>query len=377
MARMIGKSIPSKVPADSSSLPEERRVLVKVRGIVQGVGFRPFIYQLAARYGLCGWVRNQSDGVEIEVAGLPALLRDFVADISAKAPPLSKVVSVEATELQYAPLEGFKIIASNAVMARSTLISPDACTCGDCLRELLDPEDRRFHYPFINCTNCGPRYTIIKDIPDDRPKTTMADFRMCPTCRREYDDPLDRRFHAQPNACWECGPRVWLEDSEGNTVCESDEAIKRTISLLDQGHVLAIKGLGGFHLAVKATDERAVSRLRGRKIREEKPFAVMFSNIGEMKRYCRVNAQEEDLLLSPARPIVLLTKCERLSGTATRAYATSREGIGLPVRVEVADGEQPEIAEALPRKTVILVPFYPIRPCISCFSRARPMRRWL
>src|SRR5208337_883140 len=163
-------------------------------------------------------------------------------------------------------------------------------------------------YPFINCTNCGPRYTIIKDIPYDRDKTTMAHFQMCPECRREYDDPLDRRFHAQPNACWECGPEVWLEDAQGNRISARDEALVKTVALLDAGSIVAIKGLGGFHLAVKATDEAAVSRLRGRKIREQKPFAVMFAELDDIRRCCHLNGEEENLLKSPARPIVLLAR---------------------------------------------------------------------
>lgn len=297
-----------------------RRVLVKVRGIVQGVGFRPFIYQLALRHGLNGWVRNQSDGVEIEVSGPAGPVGDFIGDISGKAPPLARIVRVEVEELAYAPLARFEIIKSSGRQARTTLISPDVCTCADCLRELLDPKDRRFRYPFTNCTNCGPRYTIIKDIPYDREKTTMARFAMCPACSAEYDDPLDRRFHAQPNACWDCGPRVWLEDAEGNRIAERDEAVSRVVALLDSGSIAAIKGLGGFHLAVKATDEAAVSRLRSRKVREEKPFAVMFSTIEEIRRHCFVSEEEERLLLGPERPIVLL---ERRSGLPAGAIAQS------------------------------------------------------
>lgn len=294
-----------------SGLPTDagrRRVLVKVQGIVQGVGFRPFIYQLALQHGLNGWVRNQSDGVEIEISGTAGAVRDFIALIGVKAPPLARIVHLEATELPFAPLETFTIIKSSALQARSTLISPDVCTCGDCLRELLDPRDRRFRYPFINCTNCGPRYTIIRDIPYDRDKTTMARFSMCPECGREYLDPLDRRFHAQPNACWACGPQVWLETPEGEKVAGSGDAVRRAAELLGAGHILAIKGLGGFHLAVNAGDETAVARLRGRKIREEKPFAVMFSSIEAIRRFCLVDEKEEELLLSPARPIVLLRK---------------------------------------------------------------------
>ncbi|MFZ2448726.1 MAG: carbamoyltransferase HypF [Syntrophobacteraceae bacterium] len=285
-----------------------RRVLVKVRGIVQGVGFRPFIYQLALRHGLGGWVRNREDGVEIEISGPAGTVEAFIGDISAKAPPLSRIVSVDVAELPFAPLEGFQIVKSGSRRSRSTLISPDVCTCADCLRELLDPANRRFRYPFTNCTNCGPRYTIIKDIPYDRDKTTMARFPMCPECAAEYEDPLDRRFHAQPNACAVCGPRVWLEDAGGKIISERDDAVEKAVALLDSGAILAVKGLGGFHLAVKATDEAAVARLRGRKIREEKPFAVMFSSMDEIRRHCLADEAEEALLVGSSRPIVLLSR---------------------------------------------------------------------
>lgn len=275
---------------------------------MQGVGFRPFIYQLAIGRGLGGWVRNRESGVEIEVCGPARAVDEFILEISRSAPPLSKIVSIETDELAFEPAQDFRILSSSSSQARSTLISPDACTCSDCLRELLDPENRRFRYPFINCTNCGPRYTIIKDIPYDRRNTTMASFEMCPECAAEYENPLDRRFHAQPNACRRCGPRVWLEDSAGNTADEADEAVKATVRLLDEGAIIAIKGLGGFHLAAKAADEAAVGRLRGRKVREEKPFAVMFPSTEEIRRHCLLGDSEEELLLSPSRPIVLLAK---------------------------------------------------------------------
>ena len=223
-------------------------------------------------------------------------------------------MAVEVSEQPFEPIDGFSIVKSVAGKSRSTLISPDVCTCEDCLREFSNPEDRRYRYPFINCTNCGPRYTIIKDIPYDRDKTTMARFSMCPSCRSEYEDPMNRRFHAQPNACWECGPQVWLETPEGSRMAERDDAVGEAIRLLARGAVLAVKGLGGFHLAVHALDEQAVSRLRSRKIREEKPFAVMFASLDAVKRHCRVGAGEEALLLSLHRPIVLLERLERSAG---------------------------------------------------------------
>jgi hydrogenase maturation protein HypF len=297
-----------------------RRIFVRIHGIVQGVGFRPHVYQLAHHHRLGGWVRNESNGVEIEASGGGDRIERFIEDITAKAPPLARIVRMEVSERPYAPLDPFAIVPSRSGLTRSALISPDVCTCRDCLDELFDPSNRRHRYPFINCTNCGPRYTIIKDIPYDRDKTTMAPFAMCESCRAEYDDPMNRRFHAQPNACWKCGPRVWLEAPGGREVCEKDEAIRQSIRHLDAGAILAVKGLGGFHLAVLATDESAVSRLRGRKIREEKPFAVMFADLDEVKRTCRVSPEEEILLGSAQRPIVLL---ERHSDEASSGIAPS------------------------------------------------------
>ena len=317
-------------------VPDEetvRRVLVKVRGIVQGVGFRPFIYQLAKRCRLNGWVRNQSDGVEIEVAGPAVSVETFIRSISSEPPPLARITSVESADLSYRELVGFTIAESRPVESRTTLISPDVCTCSDCLRELFDPGDRRFRHPFINCTNCGPRYTIIKDIPYDREKTTMSRFNMCPECSGEYENPSDRRFHAQPNGCPQCGPRVWLEDCGRKVLASRDGAVRKAAALLDAGAIVAVKGLGGFHLAVKACDEGAVSRLRGRKVREEKPFAVMFSQIEDIAVHCRLNTVEEELLKSPARPIVLLWKRKDPDGmplASSVAPKNRRLGVFLP-----------------------------------------------
>lgn len=311
-----GLTAEQSIGFDAKANAAQRRVTIRVRGIVQGVGFRPFIFQLADRYRLAGWVRNQSDGVEIEVAGLSAAIEAFVRDISAEAPPLARVVEVALVEQPFTPLDGFRIVRSHADQSRTTLIAPDVCTCPDCAAELLNPADRRFRYPFINCTNCGPRYTIIQDIPYDRDKTTMARFTMCPSCRKEYDDPRDRRFHAQPNACWECGPEVWLESPAGEKLAERDEAVREAILRLQRGSILAIKGLGGFHLAVLATDESAVSRLRGRKIREEKPFAVMFGGLEAIRRCCEVNEKEAALLQNLKRPIVLLKRKREAEGHA-------------------------------------------------------------
>jgi len=287
----------------------ERRQ-ISVRGVVQGVGFRPFVYRLAHDLELTGWVLNHTGGVEIEAEGTPSALSAFVHSLTAQAPPLARIISVEATD---APLVGylrFEIRHSVAEEGRYQLISPDIATCADCLSELLDPADRRYRYPFTNCTNCGPRFTIIRDIPYDRPLTTMQPFTMCPACQREYDDPLDRRFHAQPNACPECGPHIWLEaspgQSGGSAETTGDAAMRLATEMLLAGKVLAIKGLGGFHLACDATASGAVQTLRARKGRPAKPLAVMMATLEDVRSHCHLSDEEETLLLSQQCPIVLL-----------------------------------------------------------------------
>ncbi|MFN2292172.1 MAG: carbamoyltransferase HypF [Anaerolineae bacterium] len=290
------------------STNERGRKQVSVRGVVQGVGFRPFVYRLAHDHGLSGWVLNHSGGVEIEVEGQEASLEAFVHDLTAEAPPLARIIAVEVQDTAPAGYQDFEIRHSVAEAGRYQLISPDIATCDDCRHELLDPADRRYRYPFTNCTNCGPRFTIIRDIPYDRPLTTMQPFAMCPECQREYDNPLDRRFHAQPNACPVCGPHVWLEaaDRPGLPLAERDEAMRGAARLLLEGQVLAIKGLGGFHLACDATNAVAVERLRARKGRPAKPLAVMMATLDEIQRHCIVSEAEEALLTSQQCPIVLL-----------------------------------------------------------------------
>jgi hydrogenase maturation protein HypF len=284
---------------------------IHISGIVQGVGFRPFVYNLASRLGLTGWVRNTSAGVEIAVDGPRESLEAFVQALRDEAPSLSRIDGFIAS---YGPLNGFigfEILDSEAIPDAFQPISPDVAICADCLRELFDPDDRRYHYPFINCTNCGPRFTIIQDIPYDRPKTTMARFQMCPDCAREYADPTDRRFHAQPVACPNCGPRVWLEQLNGETferVSSENGAIQQTRALLATGHVVAVKGLGGFHLACDATNPEAVNTLRRRKLRVDKPFALMMADIETVLKHCFVGQAERELLQSVARPIVLLRR---------------------------------------------------------------------
>ncbi|MGQ9669517.1 MAG: carbamoyltransferase HypF [Desulfosoma sp.] len=298
----------AKKPALTPEPHGKRRVGIRVEGIVQGVGFRPFVYQSAHRYGLKGWVRNDATGVEMELEGSHEALEGFLTSLRRDAPPLAAIRSITVQEKPYKGLSGFHIKVSETSSLRTALISPDTAICQDCLRELLDPLDRRYRYPFINCTNCGPRYTIVQDIPYDRHKTTMAPFDMCATCRAEYEDPLNRRFHAQPNACPQCGPHVWLEDSKGRVLAQRDEAVRQAVRYLEGGQIVAVKGLGGFHLAVLARHEAAVSRLRRRKIREEKPFAVMFGNLEAVRGVCCVSAEEERLLCSKERPIVLVRK---------------------------------------------------------------------
>lgn len=280
---------------------------IDVNGIVQGVGFRPFVYQLARRHQLDGQVANTAAGVTIHVEGPPESVEAFAADLEKQPPPLAHIVEIRSQAVPAAAYDGFTITKSRSGDLRATLISPDVSVCEDCRTELFDPEDRRYGYPFINCTNCGPRYTIIDDIPYDRPKTAMRHFVMCPQCRSEYDDPNDRRFHAQPNACRQCGPRVTLLDNRRSPLA-GDDAIARTAALIRAGHIVAIKGLGGYHLCADALNDQAVERLRRRKHREEKPLAVMSPDLDTVAAYARLTTEESRLLASIQRPIVLLPK---------------------------------------------------------------------
>jgi hydrogenase maturation protein HypF len=278
---------------------------IHVTGVVQGVGFRPFVYQLAHTHGLTGWVVNTSAGVDIEVEGPPEALLHLLGDLDTEAPPLARIESVTATDHPPNGYRQFEILPSLAQEGEYQLISPDIATCHDCFQELVDPLDRRYRYPFTNCTNCGPRFTIIEDIPYDRPLTTMRDFVMCPQCQAEYNNPLDRRFHAQPNACPACGPQLTLVDADGNRITVDDE-IAAAVRFLKEGSILAIKGLGGLHLACDATNEEVILRLRERKRRPAKPLAVMMSDVQEAATHCLVSREEERLLTSPQCPIVLL-----------------------------------------------------------------------
>jgi hydrogenase maturation protein HypF len=305
----------------------ERRA-IKIRGIVQGVGFRPFVYQLATALGLKGRVINQAGAVLIEAQGDPDRLNRFLESLTRDAPTLARIDGVEWQAQPIVPEQGFRIEPSERGDATAVFIPPDVATCDDCLRELFDPADRRYRYPFLNCTNCGPRLTIIRGAPYDRPRTTMAGFPMCDACRAEYDDPSDRRFHAQPTACPACGPRLALHRPSGQRV-ETDDPLASVERALQQGEIVAIKGLGGFHLACDARNASAVAELRRRKHRDQKPFAVMCADVQEAMKWCRVDDAERSLLVSPRRPIVLLHKRPKAEASLAEAVAPGHPFLGV------------------------------------------------
>ena len=350
-----------------------RHVHIHVTGIVQGVGMRPFVYREAMAHGICGWVFNAGDGVHIEAHARAEAVDGFVAALSEHAPAAARVERVDIADLKpsgwsAADEQGFRIVASQDQTAHTTLVSPDIATCDDCLRELFDPADRRYHYPFINCTNCGPRFTIIRSLPYDRAATSMNCFPMCPECAAEYADPLDRRFHAQPDACFDCGPHItWREASVGGEPGEaaalpavgttreaSDAIIERCIELLAGGGIVAIKGLGGFHLACDASNEQAVAELRRRKRRSNKPLAVMVRDLADVERLCHVNDVERGLLAGSIRPIVLL-----------RRRAVCESG-GSPDALALA----PSVAHDLPELGVML-PYTPLQHLLLAAAEAR------
>ena len=354
-----------------------RHVHIHVTGIVQGVGMRPFVYREAMAHGICGWVLNAGDGVHIEAHALSEALDGFVGALSEHAPAAARVEHVEVADLapggwDAANEQGFRIVASQDQTAHTTLISPDIATCDDCLRELFDPADRRFHYPFINCTNCGPRFTIIRSLPYDRAATSMDHFPMCPTCAAEYADPLDRRFHAQPDACFECGPHItWREADRGvvpaavdatpaigSTREASDAIIDRCTELLAGGGIVAIKGLGGFHLACDAANEQAVRELRRRKRRSNKPLAVMVRGLADAECLCHIDSVERDLLAGSVRPIVLLHR-----------RAAGNDSHGSPDAIELASS----VAHDLPELGVML-PYTPLQHLLLAATASRGMR---
>ncbi len=352
-----------------------RHAHIHVTGIVQGVGMRPFVYREAMAHGICGWVLNAGDGVHIEAHALSESLDEFVDALSEHAPAASRVEHVEVVDLapgnwDAANDQGFRIVASQDQTAHTTLVSPDIATCDDCLRELFDPADRRYHYPFINCTNCGPRFTIIRSLPYDRAATSMDRFPMCPECAAEYANPLDRRFHAQPDACFNCGPHImWREASVGDEPGEaaaplavgttretSDAIIDRCVELLALGGIVAIKGLGGFHLSCDASNEQAVAELRRRKRRSNKPLAVMVRSLADAERLCHISDVERGLLAGSIRPIVLLRRravCE--SGDSPDALALA-----------------PSVARDLPELGVML-PYTPLQHLLLAAAEARGM----
>lgn len=352
-----------------------RHVHIHVTGIVQGVGMRPFVYREAMAHGICGWVLNAGDGVHIEAHALAGALDAFVAALSEHAPAAARVEHVEVVDLaangwDAANEEGFRIVASQDQTAHTTLVSPDIATCDDCLRELFDPADRRYHYPFINCTNCGPRFTIIRSLPYDRAATSMDRFPMCPECAAEYANPLDRRFHAQPDACFNCGPHImWREASVGDEPGEaaaplavgttretSDAIIDRCVELLALGGIVAIKGLGGFHLSCDASNEQAVAELRRRKRRSNKPLAVMVRSLADAERLCHISDVERGLLAGSIRPIVLLRRravCE--SGDSPDALALA-----------------PSVAHDLPELGVML-PYTPLQHLLLAAAETHGM----
>jgi len=302
---------------------------VWVRGIVQGVGFRPFVFTLADRFGLTGWVKNPSSGVEIEVFGPGPALEAFVAHLHDEPPPLARIDELKVEAVNGNGYAAFSILESQSVASDFLPVSPDVAICPDCRNELFDPADRRFRYPFINCTNCGPRFSIVRDIPYDRSKTSMAGFSMCPDCHSEYHDPRDRRFHAQPIACPVCGPQLAYE-SGGRILAVREDALRMARAQLKAGKILAVKGLGGFHLACDASNPQAVNQLRQRKKRSDKPFALMAFDLETIARHCLVSASEADLLTSRQAPVVLLERKSTSTIAAETAPGQTSLGLMLP-----------------------------------------------
>ncbi|HUI30261.1 MAG TPA: carbamoyltransferase HypF [Candidatus Acidoferrales bacterium] len=282
-----------------------------LHGAVQGVGFRPFVYRLAAEMGLNGWVLNSSQGVFIEVEGEKNLLDQFVIRLEKEKPPRAYVQGIETSFLDPVGYESFEIKESNSDGEKSVLVLPDIATCPDCVREIFEPGNRRYLYPFTNCTNCGPRFSIIKSLPYDRPNTTMQKFEMCEECREEYENPGNRRFHAQPNACPKCGPHIELWDRNGGVLAAHHDALLQASEAIKVGKIVALKGIGGFQLLVDARNDEGVKLLRVRKHREEKPFALMYPSLGRLKQECEISEIEERLLLSPEAPIVLLKRMKQ------------------------------------------------------------------
>ena len=321
------------LPFKRNYLPTRKRI--RITGLVQGVGFRPFVWKRASDYGLSGWVSNDSNGVTIEVQGIESTVEEFLEGFEESAPPLARIDSLVTARVDVLDESEFVINESSRLESSSTPISPEISVCEDCLAEFLDSNDRRYQYPFINCTNCGPRFTITQDIPYDRPLTTMKSFPMCAQCQSEYDNPSNRRFHAQPNACASCGPKIWFVDGDA----KSEDAMKAFNTAIGQGKIVAVKGIGGFHLACDAQNGNAIESLRQRKGRIDKPFAVMVREVEEAKAFAIVSDQEQQLLESKERPIVLLSKRTRHAseGCETKRRDTKRKNPSLAPRVSVSE----------------------------------------
>jgi hydrogenase maturation protein HypF len=310
-------------------VPQATRVRIIVTGIVQGVGFRPFVHRLATRFRLGGNVRNATGKVVIEAEGPEVSILAFLEALRAEAPPASRIEAVAVERLEPAGDSSFAIRQSEEEAPENVFVSPDLAICADCRRELLDKNDRRYRYPFINCTNCGPRFSIIEHMPYDRERTTMREFRMCAKCYEEYSDPISRRYHAQPNACPVCGPHLWLEDAGGNKIAASDP-VRQVAAFLREGKVVAIKGLGGFHIACNASDEGVVNTLRDRKLREEKPLALMCKDLKQVRSLCRITPGEAGLLTNSAAPILLLPKRNPCPVADSVAPSNNSLGVMLP-----------------------------------------------
>jgi hydrogenase maturation protein HypF len=310
------------------------RLKMTIRGAVQGVGFRPFIYRLATELHLDGWVNNTASGVFVEVEGAREKLDQFLLRVEREKPAISFIQSLESSFADLAGYTGFEIRKSDGAEEKTALVMPDIATCPECLREIFDSGNRRFGYPFTNCTNCGPRYTIIESLPYDRPRTTMKKFTMCAECAREYGDPANRRFHAQPNACPDCGPQLELWDLDGAVLASRAAALEAAVEAIRAGKIVAVKGLGGFHLMVDAHNEGAITRLRARKHREEKPFALMFPQLADVLGECEVTPLEERLLRSPESPIVLVQRrdfaaASTIASTIARGVAPGNPMLGV------------------------------------------------
>ncbi len=337
---MSGAHVVPGEPDAAGSPSPPRRVEVRVDGVVQGVGFRPFVFRLAEEYGLAGFVLNDSAGVLIEVEGPAAAVDAFVAAIPARAPVLARVEAVAVRDLAATAGRGFSIVASDDAGGPDALVSPDTAPCADCLTELRAPTDRRYRHPFVNCTNCGPRFTIVRGVPYDRPLTTMATFTMCDACRAEYDDPRDRRFHAQPNACPACGPRVSLVAADGadravreevrRALAGARDVVAGAAALLAGGRIVAVKGAGGYHLACRADDDAAVGALRARKHREDRPFALMVADVDAARALVALGPAQEALLVGVARPIVLAPRATAAPISAAVAPRAPDLGVMLP-----------------------------------------------